>query len=95
MDEEEVFIPEENLITLAHLCDAGFLYTKEGDRSEEGTPYINDRFTRQEIASLSGVSRETVSRSLGAFIQAGILRIDNNRIYILNENRLKKEGRVQ
>jgi CRP-like cAMP-binding protein len=71
------------------------LYTKEGDRSEDGTPYINDRFTRQEIASLSGVSRETVSRSLGAFIQAGILKIDNNRIYILNENRLKKEGRVQ
>jgi CRP-like cAMP-binding protein len=71
------------------------LYAKEGETAEDGTPYINDRFTRQEIASLSGVSRETVSRSLGAFIQAGILKIGDNRIYILNSDRLKKEGRIQ
>jgi CRP-like cAMP-binding protein len=69
------------------------LHEKEGEQ-EGGIPFINDRFTRQELASLSGISRETVSRSLGAFVQAGILRIENNRIYILNIDRLKKEGRI-
>ncbi len=69
------------------------LYEKEGGIDGE-TPFIQDRFTRQELASLSGVSRETVSRSLGAFVQAGILRIESNRIYILNIERLKKEGRI-
>ncbi|MCL4485381.1 MAG: Crp/Fnr family transcriptional regulator [Nitrospirae bacterium] len=69
------------------------LFEKEGE-TDGGVPFINDRFTRQELASLSGVSRETVSRSLGAFVQAGILRIGNGRIYILNIDRLKKEGRI-
>jgi CRP-like cAMP-binding protein len=69
------------------------LYEKEGGIDGE-TPFIQDRFTRQELASLSGVSRETVSRSLGAFVQAGILSIESNRIYILNIERLKKEGRI-
>lgn len=70
------------------------LLEKEGAQDSDGIPYINDRFTRQEIASLSGISRETVSRSLGAFMQAGILRISHNRIYILNRDRLKREGRI-
>lgn len=69
------------------------LYEKEGE-TENGIPFIHDRFTRQELASLSGVSRETVSRSLGAFVQAGILKIENNRIHVLNIDRLKKEGRI-
>ncbi len=68
------------------------IFEKEGVRDLGGTPYINDRFTRQELASLSGVSRETVSRSLGAFIQAELIRVANNRIYILNENKLRRES---
>ncbi len=68
------------------------IFEKEGAKNEKGLPYINDRFTRQELASLSGVSRETVSRSLGAFIQSEIIRISDSRIYILNENKLRKES---
>ena len=68
------------------------IFEKEGIREKDGVPYINDRFTRQELASLSGVSRETVSRSLGAFIQAELIRVSNNRIYILNENKLRRES---
>ncbi|KGA92743.1 Crp/Fnr family transcriptional regulator [Leptospirillum ferriphilum] len=68
------------------------IYEKEGVQSNGSLPYIHDRFTRQELASLSGVSRETVSRSLGAFIQAELIRIADNRIYILNENKLRRES---
>ncbi|MHB1927721.1 MAG: Crp/Fnr family transcriptional regulator [Leptospirillum sp.] len=68
------------------------IYEKEGVQPEGGLPYIHDRFTRQELASLSGVSRETVSRSLGAFIQAELIRVADNRIYILNENKLRRES---
>jgi CRP-like cAMP-binding protein len=68
------------------------IYEKEGVQSEGELPYIHDRFTRQELASLSGVSRETVSRSLGAFIQAELIRVADNRIYILNENKLRRES---
>lgn len=68
------------------------IYEKEGVQAEGELPYIHDRFTRQELASLSGVSRETVSRSLGAFIQAELIRVADNRIYILNENKLRRES---
>lgn len=68
------------------------IYEKEGVQANGSLPYIHDRFTRQELASLSGVSRETVSRSLGAFIQAELIRIADNRIYILNENKLRRES---
>ena len=68
------------------------IYEKEGVQPEGELPYIHDRFTRQELASLSGVSRETVSRSLGAFIQAELIRVADNRIYILNENKLRRES---
>ncbi len=68
------------------------IYEKEGVQPEGEIPYIHDRFTRQELASLSGVSRETVSRSLGAFIQAELIRVADNRIYILNENKLRRES---
>lgn len=71
------------------------LLLKEGQQSKDGIPYINDRLSRQEIASLSGVTRETVSRSLGAFMQAGLLKLDNGRIYVLKPDRLKKEGHIQ
>ncbi len=70
------------------------IYAKEGDMAE-GIPYIPDRFTRQELASLAGVTRETVSRSLGAFAMAGVIRIAKDRIIILSLDRLKKEGQAR
>jgi len=69
------------------------IYSKEG-ASENGLPYIRDRFTRQELASLAGVTRETVSRSLGAFVLAGVIRLEKERIVLLSLDRLKKEGQV-
>ena len=70
------------------------LYSKEGDMSN-GLPFIPDRFTRQELASFSGVTRETVSRSLGAFALAGVIRLEKDRIVILSLDRLKKEGHAR
>ncbi len=70
------------------------IYTKEGGLDGE-TPFIPDRFTRQELASLSGVTRETVSRSLGAFTMAGVIRLEKDRIVILSLDRLKKEGQAR
>ncbi len=70
------------------------LMEKEGERASDGTPYINDRFSRQELASLSGLTRETVSRGLGTFIQTEVIHIKDNRIYLTNEMRLRKESQT-
>lgn len=70
------------------------IHAKEGDM-KDGLPFIPDRFTRQELASLSGVTRETVSRSLGAFAMAGVIRLEKDRIVILSLDRLKKEAQAR
>ena len=70
------------------------LMEKEGQTTEEGIPFIQDRLTRQELASLSGLTRETVSRSLGTFVQTDTIRIKDNKIYLVNEPRLRKESQT-
>ncbi|MEO8857242.1 MAG: helix-turn-helix domain-containing protein, partial [Burkholderiaceae bacterium] len=46
------------------------------------------RMTRREIASNLGVAHETVSRSFGALVQAGLLRVDNREVEILDAEAL-------
>ncbi|MHB1564873.1 MAG: Crp/Fnr family transcriptional regulator [Leptospirillum sp.] len=68
------------------------LMEKEGQKTDDGVPFIQDRLTRQELASLSGLTRETVSRSLGTFVQTDTIRIKDNKIFLVNEARLRKES---
>ncbi len=48
--------------------------------------------THQELASLVGVSRETFTRVIARFQKAGLIRIQNRRIVIVNPDRLKREA---
>lgn len=51
---------------------------------------VNLSLTRQEMASLVGTSRETVTRILSDMKREGIIDLDRQTIVVLNENRLMK-----
>lgn len=61
-----------------------------GRRGEKGVEVLTD-LTRQEMASLAGVTRETFTRILKAYENAGIIRIDRRCLQILSESRLLSE----
>ena len=54
------------------------LYRKHGDENNEFTLELN----RQEMASLLGTTRETVSRTLSEFRNEGLIELDGNRVKI-------------
>ncbi len=53
---------------------------------------VSVALTRKELAGLVGVSRETFTRVVTAFKKAGLLRIKNRRIAVINPARLKREA---
>ena len=50
---------------------------------------FNLNLTKTELASLIGTSRESVSRILKEFQEAEIIKMEKNRITILNDNKLE------
>ena len=52
---------------------------------------IDLRLTQQELAELAGMSRETMTRTLGAFQQAGVVHIEAGVITILSIEMLRRE----
>ena len=46
--------------------------------------------SRQDLADLSGMSKESAIRILKEFKDEGILTVDGNRLHILNPKQLKK-----
>lgn len=61
---------------------------QDGSRHESGI-LIECDLTRQELAELIGVSRETFIRELGKFQKAGILQCQKRDIIITNLDKLK------
>jgi CRP/FNR family transcriptional regulator, anaerobic regulatory protein len=51
------------------------------------------RMSRRDIASLLGIAHETVSRSFSAFVERGLLRVDNREIEVLDPEGLKARAR--
>jgi CRP/FNR family transcriptional regulator, anaerobic regulatory protein len=51
------------------------------------------RMSRRDIASLLGIAHETVSRSFSAFVECGLLRVDNREIEVLDPSGLKARTR--
>jgi len=49
------------------------------------------RWTQSEIAARLGTVREMISRALGAFADAGLIRIDRQRIVLLDREGLEAE----
>ncbi|MFU8796088.1 MAG: Crp/Fnr family transcriptional regulator [Dehalococcoidia bacterium] len=48
------------------------------------------RLTQQEMAAMAGTVREVVGRSLKALADEGVIRLDRNRIVIIDEEALQK-----
>jgi CRP/FNR family transcriptional regulator/CRP/FNR family cyclic AMP-dependent transcriptional regulator len=66
------------------------LATERGRATEQGT-MIDLRLTQQELAELAGMSRETMTRTLRDFQQAGCVSIDSGIITILEIDMLQRE----
>ena len=58
--------------------------------SENGSIRLQTRLTHQNLASLIGTSRETVSTLMSQFVNHGLIAQDNRYILILDEDRLAK-----
>jgi CRP/FNR family cyclic AMP-dependent transcriptional regulator len=69
------------------------LATEKGRATERGT-VIDLRLTQQELAELAGMSRETMTRTLRDFQQAGVVRIESGIITILAFDMLEREMRM-
>jgi len=59
-----------------------------GIRKEHGV-WINIQLSRQELADMIGTTRETVSRAIGKFKKEKSISEENDRIIILNDEKLK------
>lgn len=63
---------------------------ENGVREENGM-VINLKLSRQELAELAGVTRETATRILAEFQENGCIEIGKRKISILNEAVLRRE----
>ena len=66
------------------------LVAEKGRVTAQGT-VIDLRLTQQELAELAGMSRETMTRTLRDFQQAGVVRIESGIITILALDMLQRE----
>ncbi len=60
-----------------------------GEKTPEGLTFTHN-MTRQELASLAGTSRETLTRVLMDYQDRGIIHLDKNRLTLKNEAKLKE-----
>ncbi len=51
--------------------------------------FLDLPFSRQDIAEMIGVSRETVTRELSKFVKADILKVDGKKLTITDSEKLK------
>lgn len=62
---------------------------------EGGTPTIDKPLTHQIIAQMIGASRETVSRTMREFQDAGLIGVERRRITIQDRARLKTRAQAR
>lgn len=67
------------------------LVHENGEQGDDGL-YVDTPLSRQELAQLMGVTRQTLSKLLREYQQSGVLKITRQRIHILDEARLQKEA---
>ncbi|MFA5525041.1 MAG: Crp/Fnr family transcriptional regulator [Tissierellales bacterium] len=65
------------------------LIEKYGKEIGDGAIELTLNITREELASLIGTSRETVSRALSQFSKEDAIKISGRRIIILDKNKLE------
>jgi CRP-like cAMP-binding protein len=63
-----------------------------GDLAEgqTGAPPVVVRYTHQQLAEMIGSYRETVTKVIGEFREAGMIRVEEDAILLTNLDRLRK-----
>jgi len=64
----------------------------EGREGEAGTAPVLRRWTQEEIAAQIGTVREVVARTLRAFAEAGLLKIEGHWLILLDREGLEAEA---
>jgi CRP/FNR family transcriptional regulator, cyclic AMP receptor protein len=77
-------VPQRLASVLLGFADANANGNGKGDNK---TPQIT-RYTHQQLAEMIGSYRETVTKAMGEFRDHGIIRIDNDQIYLLDLDEL-------
>lgn len=87
---------DRNMESLAFLSAPGRvarllleLGRENGERTAEGLSFTHN-MTRQELASLAGTSRETLTRVLMDYQDRGLIVLDKNRLTLKNEDKLRE-----
>lgn len=88
-------VADRNMESLAFLSAPGRvarllleLGKDHGEKTPEGVTFTHN-MTRQELASLAGTSRETLTRVLMDYQDRGIIHLDKNRLTLKNEAKLR------
>ncbi len=69
---------------MLHLAD------ESGERSPEGKPRFTTRMTRQEMANITGTSRETFTRIMTEYQERLLLSVDRQHFVIENPSKLRE-----
>ncbi|MBC7388446.1 MAG: response regulator [Opitutaceae bacterium] len=84
---------EERLLKLAYnsvrkrVAESLLMLSDSFKKENNGTFAM--AFSREDLASITGASKETVIRTLSEFKDEGMVQLDGSKITILQENRLK------
>jgi CRP-like cAMP-binding protein len=61
----------------------------EGESAEDGAPSVL-RYTHQQLAEMIGSYRETVTKAIGEFREAGLIRVEEDAISLTDVPRLRQ-----
>ena len=67
------------------------LMQEKGQRGKDGM-VLDIPFSQEELAHMVGITRQTLSRVLREYQQAGVLKLGKRRILILDEARIQREA---
>lgn len=77
------------LINLAHK-PAGVTPVEEPGSTRDTTSPQVVRYTHQQLAEMVGAYRETVTKAFGEFREAGLIRVEEDRIYLTDLEQLQQ-----
>jgi CRP/FNR family transcriptional regulator, cyclic AMP receptor protein len=77
-------VPQRLATVLLNLAD------RQGARPDHSEPPGVVRYTHQQLAEMIGSYRETVTKAIGEFREAGLIRVEEDLIYLTDIVRLRE-----
>ena len=66
------------------------LANPQDEQADSSTPPAVVRYTHQQLAEMIGSYRETVTKAIGEFREAGLIRVEEDAIYLTDMARLRE-----